>query len=152
MGSYRNQVKDPRVWNREKFRRLENESFSIFLDNLPKDILKRELYQLFSWTGRINDIYLSRKQKRGMIYMFAFIRYTTKGGALKAITEMNRLKLRGKEVFVGEAKYRRLSDTKDMKKIQSTGGNQNDMICQPPRESTAAQITPSSCPEDVTNG
>ncbi|XP_016168032.1 sex-lethal homolog [Arachis ipaensis] len=131
-GSYRNQVKDPRVWNREEYRRLENESFLIFLDNLPEDISKRELYQLFCWTGRINDIYLSRKQKRGTIYMFVFIHYTTKGGALKAITEMNRLKLRGKEVFVGEAKYRRLSNTKDMKKIQPAGGNRNDMIRQPP--------------------
>ncbi|QHN76847.1 uncharacterized protein DS421_19g647490 [Arachis hypogaea] len=84
--------------------------------------------------------------------MFAFIRYTTKGGVLKAITEMNHMKLRGKEVFVGEAKYRRSLVTKDMKKIQIADGNRNDMIRQPPRESKPAQITPSSCPEDVSKG
>ncbi|KAL4344082.1 hypothetical protein AHAS_Ahas11G0142800 [Arachis hypogaea] len=57
------QVKDPRVWNREEYRRLENESFSIFVDNLPSDISRRELFQLFNWTGRITDIYLLRKEK-----------------------------------------------------------------------------------------
>nr|XP_025669958.1 uncharacterized protein LOC112769689 [Arachis hypogaea] len=59
---------------------------------------------------RINDIYLSRKQRNGNIYMFAFIRYTTKGGALKAIAEMNPLRLRGKNIFVGEARYRRKAE------------------------------------------
>ncbi|KAL1341338.1 hypothetical protein AAHE18_09G079600 [Arachis hypogaea] len=39
--------------------------------------------------------------------MFAFICYTTKGGVLKAIAEMNPLRLRGKNIFVGEARYRR---------------------------------------------
>ncbi|KAL4306627.1 hypothetical protein AHAS_Ahas16G0197200 [Arachis hypogaea] len=108
--------KDPRVWNREEYRRLEHESFSIFVDNLPKDISKRELFHLFNWTGRINDIYLSRKYKNGDIYMFAFIRYTTRGGALKAMTEMNRMRLRGKVIMVQEAKYRRTSDTTYVKK------------------------------------
>ncbi|KAL4365185.1 hypothetical protein AHAS_Ahas07G0080800 [Arachis hypogaea] len=116
------QVKDPRVWNRDEYRRLESESFSIFVDNLPLDISKRELFQLFNWTGRINDIYLSRKQKNGGVYIFAFIRYTTKGGALKAIAEMNHTRLRGKVVFVGEAKYRRSPEVKDTSRIHPRGG------------------------------
>ncbi|KAL4322010.1 hypothetical protein AHAS_Ahas14G0167700 [Arachis hypogaea] len=62
---------------------------------------------MFKWTGRIIDIYLSRKNKNGHIYLFAFVRYTTKGGALKAIAHMNRVTMRGKRIFVGEAKYRR---------------------------------------------
>ncbi|KAL4328179.1 hypothetical protein AHAS_Ahas13G0174200 [Arachis hypogaea] len=77
------------------------------MDNLPEDISRRELYQLFCWTGRINDIYLCRKQKNAMVYIFAFVRYTTKGGALKAIAEMNQFRLRGKIVNVGEAKFQR---------------------------------------------
>nr|XP_025625217.1 polyadenylate-binding protein, cytoplasmic and nuclear-like [Arachis hypogaea] len=99
--------KDPRVWNREEYFRLEQDSFTIFVDRLPVDISKQKLFGLFSWMGRINDIYLSRKMRSGVVYLFAFIRYTTKGGALKAISEMNRLCLREKEIFVGEAKYRR---------------------------------------------
>lgn len=99
--------KDLRIWNREAYHRLENDSFSVFVDNLPADISRRELYHLFCWTGRINDIYLGRKRKSGVIYLFAFVRYTTKGGALKAIAEMNQWRLRGKVITVGEAKYRR---------------------------------------------
>ncbi|XP_057730855.1 uncharacterized protein LOC130946198 [Arachis stenosperma] len=99
--------KDLRVWNREEYVRLERDSFSVFVDRLPCDISKRELFDRFSWTGRINDIYLSRKMRNGVVYLFAFIRYTTKGGALKAVAEMNHLRIRGSEIFVGEAKYRR---------------------------------------------
>ncbi|XP_015960498.1 uncharacterized protein LOC107484432 [Arachis duranensis] len=149
MGKVRGQIKDPRVWNRKEYRKLEDESFTIFLDNLPEDVSKRELFQLFSWTGRINDIYLSRKQKAGSIYMFAFIRYTTKGGALKAITEINRMKLRGKVMFVGEAKYRRSLGTTDGKKIQPVGGNQSGTSRKPQREREAAQIIPTRYPTDA---
>ncbi|XP_057734628.1 polyadenylate-binding protein, cytoplasmic and nuclear-like [Arachis stenosperma] len=98
-------AKDLRIWNREEYVRMERDLFSVFVDSLPAYISKWELFGLFSWTGRINDIYLSRKTRNGMIYLFAFIRYTTKGGALKAIVEMNHMQLRGKELFVGEAKY-----------------------------------------------
>ncbi|QHO21803.1 uncharacterized protein DS421_11g349820 [Arachis hypogaea] len=99
--------KDPRVWNTEDYQRLELDFFSIFVDNLPGDISKRELFNTFKWTGRIIDIYLSRKNKNSQIYLFAFVRYTTKGGALKVVAEMNGIVLRGKRMFVGEAKHRR---------------------------------------------
>ncbi|KAL4393668.1 hypothetical protein AHAS_Ahas02G0075000 [Arachis hypogaea] len=99
--------KDSRVWNKEEYQRLELDSFSVFVDNLPEDISRRELFDIFKWTGRIIDIYLSRKNKNGHIYLFAFIRYTTKGGALKAIADMNSMVVRGRKLFVGEAKYRR---------------------------------------------
>ncbi|XP_052110133.1 uncharacterized protein LOC127741504 [Arachis duranensis] len=106
------QAKDPRVWNREEYVRLEQDSFIVFVDRLPGDISK-ELFQLFSWTGRINDIYLSRKMRNGDVYLFAFIRYTTNGRALKAISKMNSMRLRGKEIFVREAKYKRYLQGKD---------------------------------------
>ncbi|XP_016168116.1 serine/arginine-rich splicing factor SC35-like [Arachis ipaensis] len=76
---------------------------------------KRELFSLFNWTDRIIDIYLARKNKNGQIYLFAFIRYTTKGGALKAIAKINHMVLRGKRMFVAEAKYRRKHELKDVK-------------------------------------
>ncbi|KAL4329209.1 hypothetical protein AHAS_Ahas13G0277200 [Arachis hypogaea] len=44
-----------------------------------------------------------------MVYLFAFVRYTTKDGAMKDIAEMNHWRLRGKVINVGEAKFRRLS-------------------------------------------
>ncbi|KAL1313753.1 hypothetical protein AAHE18_16G135000 [Arachis hypogaea] len=39
--------------------------------------------------------------------MFAFIRYTTRRGAMKVITEMHHARIRGKIISVGQAKYRR---------------------------------------------
>ncbi|XP_057730633.1 uncharacterized protein LOC130945964 [Arachis stenosperma] len=148
-GSFRNPIKDPRVWNREEYHRLETESFSIFLDNIPEDISKRELFELFSWTGRINDIYLSRKQKNGSLYIFAFVRYTTRGGALKAITEMNRMRLRGKVVFVGEARYRRMSIANGTNKIQAEGIIQKESVGQPQKEHKDDPAVPASSSKNV---
>ncbi|XP_015960203.1 uncharacterized protein LOC107484100 [Arachis duranensis] len=123
--------KDPRVWNKEEYQRLKLDSFFIFVDNLPEDISKKELFNTFKWTGRIIDIYLSRKNKNGHIYLFSFVRYTTKGGALKAIAEMKGMVVRGKRLFVGEAKYRREAGMQIMKdkgvKVvtrHNTGGSQ----------------------------
>ncbi|KAL4330756.1 hypothetical protein AHAS_Ahas13G0431900 [Arachis hypogaea] len=42
--------KDSRVWNKEAYQRLERDYFSIFIDNLPEDISKRELFHMFKWT------------------------------------------------------------------------------------------------------
>nr|XP_025703656.1 polyadenylate-binding protein, cytoplasmic and nuclear-like [Arachis hypogaea] len=102
--------KDSQIWNWKAYLQLESESFTIFVDNLPGNVLKNELFYMFKWTGRINDIYLARKEKYGWIHLFAFIKYTTKGETLKAIKEMNGMRLRSKELFVGEAKYRRRID------------------------------------------
>ncbi|KAL1331050.1 hypothetical protein AAHE18_12G155000 [Arachis hypogaea] len=44
---------------------------------------------------------------------------------------MNRMRLRGKIVFVGEAKYRRSSDVKELKKIEAGGDIRKDSIRQP---------------------
>ncbi|MED6159823.1 hypothetical protein PIB30_045702 [Stylosanthes scabra] len=66
----------------------------------------------FKWSGWINDIYLLRKEKEGKNCCYAFIRYTTKGGALKAITDMNNMNLRGNKISVKKAYCRR--DNKGM--------------------------------------
>ncbi|MED6135483.1 hypothetical protein PIB30_046958 [Stylosanthes scabra] len=102
------------VWRRqrdtrdcEEFMRLEAISFSVFVDNLPNDVSKKELFYWFKWSGWINDIYLHRKEKKGKNYCFAFVRYTTKGGALKAIRDMNKMILRGHKIGVKETYCRR---------------------------------------------
>ncbi|MED6135196.1 hypothetical protein PIB30_043984 [Stylosanthes scabra] len=99
--------RDQRSWTKERFRELEKASFSIFVDNLPEFISKKKLFHLFSWYGMINDIYLSRKMKGGKLHLFAFIRYTTKRGVLKAIAEINYMNLNGRKLFVGKARNRR---------------------------------------------
>ncbi|KAL4344081.1 hypothetical protein AHAS_Ahas11G0142700 [Arachis hypogaea] len=47
---------------------------------------------------------------------------------------MNHMRLRGKVVFVGEAKYRRMSDVKDTNRIPPRGNTQNAMDRQVPEE------------------
>ncbi|KAL4307346.1 hypothetical protein AHAS_Ahas16G0269100 [Arachis hypogaea] len=107
-GRSKERDKDPRVWNREEYRRLEFESFSIFVDNLPE--YREENYSTCSTGLGASMIYtFPEKWKNEEIYMFAFIRYMTKGGTSKAIAKMNHLRLRSKILFVGEAKYRRTS-------------------------------------------
>ncbi|MED6210038.1 hypothetical protein PIB30_060303 [Stylosanthes scabra] len=107
-------VKKQREWTKERFRELEADSFSIFVDNLPDCVSKKELFHLFSWSGMINDIYIVRRMKEGMVHLFAFIRYTTKSGALKAIAEMNHTSLHGRRLFVVEARNRRVDKIIDM--------------------------------------
>ncbi|MED6183754.1 hypothetical protein PIB30_040649 [Stylosanthes scabra] len=48
-----------------------------------------------------------KKEKEEKMYCFAFIRYTTKGEAFKAITEMNNMNMRGYKIGVKEAYHRR---------------------------------------------
>ncbi|MED6167820.1 hypothetical protein PIB30_006470 [Stylosanthes scabra] len=64
--------------------------------------------------GSLIDIYLVRRMKGGMVHMFAFIRYTTKSGALKAIAEMNHTSLHGRRLCVVEARNRRVDKTFEM--------------------------------------
>ncbi|KAL1336708.1 hypothetical protein AAHE18_10G081600 [Arachis hypogaea] len=73
-------------------------------------------------------------KKNGAVYMFAFIRYTTKGGALKAITDMNRLQLRGKVLLVQETKYRRTFGAMDTGNGRRGNDTQNQPILKPYRE------------------
>ncbi|XP_020958440.1 uncharacterized protein LOC110262532 [Arachis ipaensis] len=71
------------------------------------------------------------------MYVFAFIKFTTKGGALKAIAEMNRTRLRGKIISVREARYRHKNDTEYSKGLQEAGDAQNGVKIQTqPEDST----------------
>ena len=40
------------------FRRLEETSFTIFVDNLPSSLTKAWSYQLFKFEGKVVDIYI----------------------------------------------------------------------------------------------
>ncbi|MED6204222.1 hypothetical protein PIB30_007338 [Stylosanthes scabra] len=45
--------------------------------------------------------------KWGKLHLFAFMRYTTKSGVLKAIAKMNYMSLNGRKLFVGKARNMR---------------------------------------------
>ncbi|MED6144081.1 hypothetical protein PIB30_012167 [Stylosanthes scabra] len=96
-------------------RRPENgETFTIFIDGLPTNISKRELYKAFGIYGFIADVFVSRKerQKNGTPYRFAFVRYKFFAGAVKAIEGMNGRKWGNLKLLVMMSKYRRKEDAK----------------------------------------
>ena len=80
---------------RAELRRLEENSFTIFVDNLPKSMTLGWLRQLFAFEGRITDAYLSRKRRKMTNAPFAFVRYLRRGGAQRAIMNLNGMVIRG---------------------------------------------------------
>ncbi|MED6119679.1 hypothetical protein PIB30_013796 [Stylosanthes scabra] len=126
---------DIRVRTNEEFRRLESVSFTVFVENLPIDVSKNELFYLFKWSGWINDIYLLRKEKEEKTYCFAFIRFTTKGGALKAKTEMNSMNLRGYKISVKDAYYMR-----DNKTMARSENGPHEVVKEGPRNDGAKTV------------
>ncbi|KAL1346509.1 hypothetical protein AAHE18_08G193300 [Arachis hypogaea] len=62
---------------------------------------------------------------------------------------MNRMRLRGKVVFVGEAKYRRLSAANGTKKIQTASITRKESVRQPQREHEDVPVAPSSSSKEV---
>ncbi|MED6177117.1 hypothetical protein PIB30_094888, partial [Stylosanthes scabra] len=64
-----------------------NQVHTIFVDNLPMMVAKRDLYIEFGKDGSITNVFVSRKQRTNP---FAFVRFDTFGRAKKAIERMNR--------------------------------------------------------------
>ena len=48
----------------EDFRRLEQYSFTVFVDNLPSTMTKAWLGRIFKFGGKVVDIYISRKVRK----------------------------------------------------------------------------------------
>ena len=71
-------------------RRLEEESFTVFVDNLPSSMSKGWLYQLFGFEGIITEVYMSRKRRRVCSSPFAFVRFAKRGNAESAIKKFER--------------------------------------------------------------
>ncbi|KAL1320595.1 hypothetical protein AAHE18_14G066900 [Arachis hypogaea] len=65
------------------------------------------------------------KEQKGLdLYLFAFIWYTTKGGAMKAVADMKSMVLRRKRLFIAGAKYRKraiIRNTEGKEETEITG-------------------------------
>ncbi|MED6148594.1 hypothetical protein PIB30_054565 [Stylosanthes scabra] len=62
----------------EEHRWVENNTFSVFADNLPPNTTYQWLWKVFNSIGKVEDIYLSKKIKSGNPLKFAFVRYRTR--------------------------------------------------------------------------
>ncbi|MED6173107.1 hypothetical protein PIB30_056245 [Stylosanthes scabra] len=86
---------------------IEDETFSIFVDNLPYDVTRTWLWEAFSSTGRVVDVYLSRKIRKSNQLGFAFIRYKSKEEVLRTIEQLDGWIVRGCSLKVTESRYKR---------------------------------------------
>ena len=105
-GGLGGEVSDCIGYNRINYEilRIERQTYTIFVDNLPVSMTKGWLFQIFQWIERIADIFMSKKQKKGSQNPFAFVWYETKGGAIKAVKELNGMEIRGHKITVNDAK------------------------------------------------
>ena len=90
----------------EEFRRIEETTFSVFVDNLPGSMTLDWLRQMFEFEGKISDIYMSRRRRRMSNAPFAFVRFYQKGEAERAIKNLHGLVIRGHKLRANEAKYK----------------------------------------------
>ena len=93
--------------NKEIFKRIENSSVTLFVDNLPLSMTTSWLWQLCGLEGEVVDMYISRKKRQSNPLPFAFVRFSNKSEALKAIRNMSGMKIRGCSLELKEAKYKR---------------------------------------------
>ncbi|MED6108247.1 hypothetical protein PIB30_021865 [Stylosanthes scabra] len=61
---------------------MKNDFHTIFVDNLPLEVTKRDMFKEFGKDGYILDVFISRRRQRNSINSFAFVRYQVYGGAL----------------------------------------------------------------------
>ncbi|MED6130509.1 hypothetical protein PIB30_001595 [Stylosanthes scabra] len=81
------------------------ETCTVFVDNLPTEVTKRDLFKEFGKDGYIADIYISRKERQRANRLFAFIRFNSQGGAMKSIERMNGRRWRESQLYVILSKY-----------------------------------------------
>ncbi|MED6200226.1 hypothetical protein PIB30_083088 [Stylosanthes scabra] len=97
---------------RNRFRRYGGtESHTIFVDNLPDGVTKRELYKKFSRNGFVNGIFTSRKPRRNAIDPFAFIRFNEYAGAAGAIKSLNGKPWGKNKLFVSLSRFKRNAES-----------------------------------------
>ncbi|MED6145794.1 hypothetical protein PIB30_028554 [Stylosanthes scabra] len=90
-----------------KFKSLEQRTFTVFVDNLWQHTNLQWIWEVFSREGEVVDVYLSRKNRRSSPWRFAFVRYAYNNHALRAVRNLNGLKVNKVQISVSEAKYGR---------------------------------------------
>ncbi|MED6181677.1 hypothetical protein PIB30_021607 [Stylosanthes scabra] len=86
---------------------IEEETFNVYVDNLPKDTTKQWLWRVFYEVGRVRDIYLSHKVREKNPLKFAFVRFSTREEVLRAIEHFNRWIIWGCKLWLTESKFKR---------------------------------------------
>ncbi|MED6217072.1 hypothetical protein PIB30_014275 [Stylosanthes scabra] len=90
-----------------------NAVFTIFVDNLPPTVAKRDLFTEFRRDGNVTDIFVSRKHRVKSPWPFAFVRFDKLVSARGAIERMNGRAWQGKMLHISMSRYNRNDDYRD---------------------------------------
>ncbi|MED6180234.1 hypothetical protein PIB30_008428 [Stylosanthes scabra] len=85
---------------------------TVFMDNLPVTVTKRELYKLFGRDGYVYDIFVSRKKRWSINSPFAFVRYQGYENAMSACKRLNGVEWRGAKLAISLSIYKREQNDK----------------------------------------
>ncbi|MED6180241.1 hypothetical protein PIB30_008435 [Stylosanthes scabra] len=96
-----------RVGVRHGSSNFEMSVFTIFVDNLPTQVFKGDLYREFAKDRRVKDAFISRKQRKNERGPFAFVRFEDIGGARRVVDRLNGYYCRGRNLMITLCKYRR---------------------------------------------
>ncbi|MED6217511.1 hypothetical protein PIB30_018321 [Stylosanthes scabra] len=88
-------------------REYESGVHTIFLDNLPRTVMKGELFKEFFGYEIIKDVFVSRKRRRNRNGLFAFIRFEELDSVRSAVTGMNGVWWQGRKLHVTMSRFRR---------------------------------------------
>ena len=88
----------------------ERGAYSLFIDDLPKEMTWDWLLQIFRGEGKVIDVFVSHKRRRKNDCRFGFVRFRKLEEAKNAIRNLDGIKVRGKSMKVSFAKY----DKKDL--------------------------------------
>ena len=120
-----NKGKEANAWTikQENLRRMEENSFSVFVDNLPLSMTASWLGQIFRYEGDIIDVFLSRKKRSTTRNPFAFVRFSNKRDAIEASKNLNGMVIRGCSISVQKARFGRFQKNSDAVKTNKEKNN-----------------------------
>ncbi len=81
-------------------------SAKIFVGNLNYDTSQRELEELFSQIGEIQDVFLPTDRDTGRPRGFAFVEFVDRGSVAEAIERFDGYELQGRNIRINEAEER----------------------------------------------
>ena len=79
----------------------------MYVDNLPRSMSKRWLWQLFHYEGRVVDAYISYKQRNHTSNLFGFVRFHDMKDARRAMNNHNGMVIHKCKILVQVATYSR---------------------------------------------
>ncbi|MED6207364.1 hypothetical protein PIB30_035167 [Stylosanthes scabra] len=101
--------------NHRVLRWIEDETFSVYVDNLPTDTTRQWLWKVFSEIGRVRDIYLSHKVRAKNPLKFAFVRFSTREEVRKAIEHLHGWIVWGCKPWLTESRFKRSEKQESIK-------------------------------------